>query len=136
MKSLAIVVVAAALLAHQETAHGELIRWRLGGPSGPHWTEWTKQNTLADISTDPTVLQPLELDPDKNLVPQLAWTRYKFPIVSYFRPGMPRIWPGTGEISTPRGYDPMPFIDGAGTVCRVFGRLDAPRGSIDGAGAT
>ena len=98
------------------------VHWSLGGPSGLNWAEWTQQNTLVDIAAQPTALQPLQLKPDENIVPQLHWTRYKFPIVSYFRPGMPRIWPGTGEISTPKGLDLMSFIDGdSGTYVRPLG---------------
>lgn len=117
-----LLLVAAASLIAQGALHGEVLRWSLGGPSGLNWAKWTQQNTLVDIATQPTALQPLQLKPDENLVPQLHWTRYKFPIVSYFRPGMPRIWPGTGEISTPKGLDLMSFIDGdSGTYVRPLG---------------
>ena len=119
-KSTSIAVV--ALLALQGTSQAEIRRWPLGGSSGTDWAQWTQQSTLVDIAAQSTALQPLELKADENLVPQLEWTRYKFPIVSYFRPGMPRIWPGAGVISTPKGYDPMPFIDGdPGTFLRPLG---------------
>ena len=117
-----LLLVATASLIVQGTLYGEILHWSLGGPSGLNWTEWTQQNTLVDLAAQPTALQPLQLKPDENLVPQLQWTRYKFPIVSYFRQGMPRIWPGTGEISTPKGLDLMSFIDGdSGTYVRPLG---------------
>lgn len=112
-----IIVVVVMCLALLGNSSAEVIRWNLGG-SGPPWATWTAQNTLADIVSDPAVLQPLELKPDENIVSKLLWTRYKFPIVSYFRSGMPRVWPGTGEISTPKGLNLMTTVDGDPTTAQ------------------
>ena len=52
--------------------------FRLGG--AVPWSEWTGQNTMVDDFSNPSALQPRELKPDENLLPQLGpWYRWKFP---------------------------------------------------------
>jgi len=84
-------------------------RFELGG-SKP-WSTWTGQNTMVDDFTDPSVLQPRELKPNENLLPQLGpWYRWKFPPATQFRPGNPRIWRGINYLR-PRA-EPREFVDG------------------------
>jgi hypothetical protein len=92
--------------------HADLIQWRVGGSNNPTWREWTNLNMMIDITSIPTAIQPYKLEESENLVPRLSWTRYKFPIVSSYTPGMPRIWPGVGTISSPKDVDPLMYIDG------------------------
>jgi hypothetical protein len=65
--------------------------FRLGGEES--WNAWTGQNKMMDDFTDPSALQPRELQPDENLLPQLgSWYRWKSPPATQYRPGNPRIW--------------------------------------------
>ena len=54
--------------------------WQLGGEGGRPWSEFTNENVLADDFTNPAVLQPRELLPGVNILPQLGpWHTVKHP---------------------------------------------------------
>ena len=83
--------------------------FRLGGTVP--WSDWTGQNIMVDDFSNPSALQPRELKPDENLLPQLGpWYRWKFPPATQFRSGNPRIWRGINYLR-PRA-EPREFIDG------------------------
>ena len=83
--------------------------FRLGGAEP--WAEWTWQNRMMDDATDPSVLQPRELKPGENLLPQLGpWYRWRSPGESTYRLGDVRIWRGINYLR-PRA-EPRDFVDG------------------------
>ena len=83
--------------------------FRLGGTVP--WSDWTGQNIMVDDFSNPSALQPRELKPDENLLPQIGpWYRWKFPPASQFRSGNPRIWRGINYLR-PRS-EPRECIDG------------------------
>ncbi|MYC71567.1 MAG: hypothetical protein F4X17_12745 [Gemmatimonadetes bacterium] len=83
--------------------------FRLGGTEP--WAEWTWQNRMMDDTTDPSVLQPRELKPGENLLPQLGpWYRWRSPGESTYRLGDVRIWRGINYLR-PRA-EPRDFVDG------------------------
>ena len=98
------------------TANSEIELLRFGGAGGVPWADSTEMNLMIDDSSIPGVMQPLRLQPDQNIVSQLRrWTRYRKPIDYQWRPGMPRIWRGVGDISRPQGggANPLDYIDGS-----------------------
>ena len=83
--------------------------FRLGGTEP--WATWTGQLRMMDDATDPSVLQPRELKPGENLLPQLGpWYRWRSPGESTYRVGDVRIWRGINYLR-PRA-EPRDFIDG------------------------
>ena len=83
--------------------------FRLGGTKP--WAEWTWQNRMMDDTSDPSVLQPRELKPGENLLPQLGpWYRWRSPGESTYRLGDVRIWRGINYLR-PRA-EPRDFVDG------------------------
>ena len=83
--------------------------FRLGGTEP--WATWTGQLRMMDDTTDPSVLQPRELKPGENLLPQLGpWYRWRSPGESTYRLGDVRIWRGINYLR-PRA-EPRDFIDG------------------------
>ena len=87
--------------------------FRLGGTEP--WAEWTWQNRMMDDATDPSVLQPRELKPGENLLPQLGpWYRWRSPGESTYRLGDVRIWRGINYLR-PRA-EPRDFVDGDPTT--------------------
>lgn len=89
--------------------------FRIGGAANPSWAEWTGQNRMVDDFSDPAALQPRELKPDENLLPQLGpWYRWRSPGESQYRPGDVRIWRGINYLR-PR-FDPRNFVDGDPTT--------------------
>lgn len=83
--------------------------FRLGGAQP--WAAWTGQLRMMDDATDPSVLQPHELKPGENLLPQLGpWYRWRSPGESTYRLGDVRIWRGINYLR-PRA-EPRDFVDG------------------------
>ena len=83
--------------------------FRLGGTEP--WATWTGQLRMIDDATDPSVLQPRELKPGENLLPQLGpWYRWRSPGESTYRLGDARIWRGINYLR-PRA-EPRDFVDG------------------------
>ena len=83
--------------------------FRLGGTEP--WATWTGQLRMMDDATDPSVLQPRELKPGENLLPQLGpWYRWRSPGESTYRLGDARIWRGINYLR-PRA-EPRDFVDG------------------------
>ncbi|MBT5325540.1 MAG: hypothetical protein HOL51_05385 [Gemmatimonadetes bacterium] len=105
--------------------------FRLGGEES--WNAWTGQNKMMDDFTDPSALQPRELQPDENLLPQLgSWYRWKSPPATQYRPGNPRIWRGINYLR-PRA-EPRDYIDGdinTFTVTRDLSPADQEFYTID-----
>lgn len=90
------------------------VYWQVGSTGGVLWSTWTGLNLMADDVAAPGAIQPLELNPDQNVVPQLRnWTRYRRPTDIHYREGMPRLWRGIGDFSRP-GLVPVEteYIDG------------------------
>ena len=83
--------------------------FRLGGTEP--WAAWTGQRRMMDDATDPAALQPRELKPGENLLPQLGpWYRWRSPGESTYRSGDLRIWRGINYLR-PRA-EPRDFVDG------------------------
>ena len=86
--------------------------WQLGGEGGRPWSEFTNENVLADDFTNPAVLQPRELLPDVNILPQLGpWHTVKHPPDFRYRDGQPRIWRGINYVFK-RLFFPGKYVDG------------------------
>ncbi len=83
--------------------------FRLGGIEP--WAAWTGRQRMMDDTTDPSALQPRELKPGENLLPQLGpWYRWRSPGESTYRLGDVRIWRGINYLR-PRA-EPRDFVDG------------------------
>ena len=95
-------------------AYAEINQIQIGGPDGYGWDERTLINLMVDPESKPGAIQPLELDPDINVVTQLRhWMRYRQPIDTDYRDGMPRVWRAIGTVSRPGHVaNPMEFVDG------------------------
>ena len=73
--------------------------WRLGGATGVSWAEIANFSVMVDDSTAAGSLQPFELKPDENLLPQLRpWQRFRFTFDPVEQPGQPRLWQGHGNL--------------------------------------
>lgn len=98
-------------LGDQATAQ---LSWRLGGATGDDWQEQTAFNLMMDAASAPGSLQPLELDPEVNVVTQLGpWVRQRQPSELDYRIGVPRIWYGVGNLAQQgHGTEPLDFVDG------------------------
>ena len=111
-------------LAAPDVPEAEVSWWRLGGPGGRSWRDWTELNVVVDDAAVPGSIQPMELLPDQNVVPRLGpWARWENPRIPFWRPGMPRIWRGAGEIYLGADWDPLLILDGdptSGNVIRNF----------------
>jgi hypothetical protein len=114
MKSKLYLAVVCMILAQVCTAGAQVSQLNLGGADGLDWEEQTLVNLMVDHATTPGAIQPLELNPDVNVVTQLRhWTRYRQPIDIDYQEGMPRIWRAIGDVSRPGHVaNPMEFIDG------------------------
>ena len=120
------------LLLCMEPAHSEIDRLRFGGEGGVPWADSTAMNLMVDDVSVPGALQPLQLKPDQNVVAQLHhWTRYREPIDHLWRPGMPRVWRGVGDVPRPgHGANPVDFIDGS--LDTYWTKLDYLGRALDG----
>ena len=88
---------AAAICLHLTSgaAESQVEMWQFGGDGGSAWGDFARLNVLADDFSDPRRLQPRELDPEVNLLPQLSpWHGLKQPIEFSYMEGQPRIWRG------------------------------------------
>ena len=86
-----------AVLLQAGDASAQVRTWQFGGGGGKVWSEFadTIGIVLADDFTNPSALQPRELDPEVNIVPHLGpWHGYKYPQGHLYRDGQPRIWRG------------------------------------------
>ena len=88
--------------------------WRLGGATGEDWQEQTALNLMVDAAVVKGALQPLELQPDVNVVSQVGpWMRQRQPAELDYRIGIPRIWNGVGNVAAQgHGTEPLDFVDG------------------------
>ena len=108
----------------------EVFRLRFGGAAGLPWAE----GTLLDLMVEDTAatLQPLELQPDENVVGQLPyWERslYRRPVDPLWRDGMPRMWQGTGANSRGLQFQNfLKFIDG--DINTAFVDITMPAGEV------
>ena len=103
---------AGLLLGAIDQAAAEVRLFRLGGQGGQAWEDRTGLKVMMDLAATAGALQPLELDPDENVVPRLGpWMLYKQPLDLNYRSGIPRIWRSLG-ISAPFEHDPLHFVDG------------------------
>jgi len=114
MNRLILMLVALGWMPGGHEAVAEVIQWRLGGEGGQSWAERTGLNVMVDDAAVPGAIQPLELKPGQNVVSQLRnWTRYRRPIDLSYRPGMPRIWRGIGDVPNAlHKEEELEFVDG------------------------
>ena len=94
-------------------AVAEVTVWRIGGRGGDAWSDWTSFNAVTDDEASPGAIQPLELDPEENVLLQLEpWARWRRPRLAEWRPGSPRIWRGNATTSFATDWDPRLLLDG------------------------
>jgi hypothetical protein len=94
---------------------GETMVWTFGGGGGHPWQDYEALNVMVDGSTMEGAIQPRELRPDENLLPQLKpWYYWQFPLDATYIPRQPRIWRGR---STVLPLDPpVIYVDGDPTT--------------------
>ena len=88
------------LPAMGQQEQGDIRHLTFGGAAGLSWGDGAVLNALMGETASPGALQPLELRPDVNFVPEL-FDRYPFERrVNTANPlwldGMPRLWRGFG----------------------------------------
>ena len=114
-----------AVLLQAGDASAQVRTWQFGGGGGKVWSEFadTIGIVLADDFTNPSALQPRELDPEVNILPHLGpWHGYKYPQGHLYRDGQPRIWRGVNN--TWRWlFFPLTFVDGDPGTANVFNPL-------------
>ena len=119
-----ILLVFLGSLVAPNLAGAQVSQWRLGGSAGQPWRDWTDLNVVVDDAAVPGSIQPLELRPDENVLSRLGpWARWEAPRIPFWRPGMPRIWRGAGEVYLGADWDPLLLLDGdptSGNVIRNF----------------
>ena len=87
--------------------------FQLGG-SGEAWADWTEISVVADVDAVPGSVQPLELQPDVNILSVIGpWGRWRNPRATWWRPGLPRIWRGRydGAVDLAIDWDPLTLLD-------------------------
>ena len=114
-------------LVHLDQASAEVEVWQFGGEGGQVWGDFTNPNAniLMDDFTVPSALQPRELDPDVNILPQLGpWQSVKNPPDFRYRDGQPRIWRGI-DYYIKREFFPDKYVDGDPGTAAVLNDLIA-----------
>ena len=118
MKLTPVIVAGMAAMSVQGPARSQEQEdyWTFGGRGGERWAGWVEVNVMADDFSLPGVLQPRELKPGENLLPQLyrtvPWERYQEPANPLWENGLPRLWRWTGNRARSY-YTPFSnFIDG------------------------
>ena len=68
---------------------------------------------MIDDTAAAHALQPFELDPHENILPQLGpWQRWRFPTDPQFRPGHPRFWTDINHNTLYKATEIFLFVDG------------------------
>ena len=101
------------LLGTQE-ASAEVSQFQFGGGGGQAWADWTETSIVADVEAAPGSVQPLELDPDVNILSVIGpWERWKKPRAVWWRPGLPRLWRGRtdGAVDMAIDWNPLVLMD-------------------------
>ena len=111
------IVVLGAVLWACEDAVAQESWWQVGGSTGVPWEEVADSKLMVDDTAAPGALQPRELKPDENLLPQLGpWWRWRIPTDDAFRPGHPRLWLSVNSISFYQPMDVTLSVDGDPTT--------------------
>ena len=122
-------LVFVGLCSSLDDAAGEVTLWRFGGEEGQPWEDWASMKLMVDDFSVPGAIQPFELHPDSNLVPQLGhWQRHKFPNDPDYRPGHPRIWRGVNWTANNQGL-PANYVDADPTT---FNTMRDWRATLEG----
>ena len=132
-------IVIAAVFAQGSAWSQEYVdHWTFGGRGGERWADWVEVNVMADDFSLPGVLQPRELVPGENLLPQLyhtvPWERYQEPANPLWEDGLPRLWRWTGNRA--RSYTPRSPISSTGTSGPSAGSPRPPTSARNGIPST
>ena len=114
MKRTIFAVVVVAALGSSNRVGAQIEAFQLGG-GGEAWADWTEISVVADAESAPGSIQPLELQPDVNILSVIGpWGRWKNPRATWWRPGLPRIWRGRydGAVDLAIDWDPLILLDG------------------------
>lgn len=89
--------------------------WQLGGQGGVAPADVADFSLIIDDTSH--ALQPFELDPSENILPQLGpWQRWRFPTDPQFRPGHPRFWTDINHDRLYQATESFLFVDGDPTT--------------------
>ena len=113
MTMVILMLVAVCSLGRAEDSRAQTGKFQFGG-SGEAWADWTESSIVADVNTAPGSVQPLELQPDVNVLSVIGpWGRWKNPRATWWRPGLPRIWRGSfdGAVDLAIDWDPLALLD-------------------------
>ena len=87
--------------------------WQLGGQGGVSPADVADFSLMIDDAAAAHALQPFELDPNENILPQLGpWQRWRFPTDPQFRPGHPRFWTDINHDRLYQATESFLFVDG------------------------
>ena len=114
MKSAIRSLIVVATLFAVNDALAQIDEFKLGG-GGEDWKAWTDISVVADADAVPGSIQPLELQPDVNILSVIGpWGRWKNPRATWWRLGLPRIWRGRfdGAVDLAIDWDPLTLLDG------------------------
>ena len=110
--------------------------WTFGGNGGVSWSDWMDLNVMVDDFSTPSAIQPRELRPGVNLLPQLTalgdavslsspegsfWSRWQKPLDPFWEDGLPRMWRGYQNLSWATVFMPIEkYVDGDPTTFNWF----------------
>ena len=110
--------------------------WTFGGNGGVSWSDWMELNVMVDDFSTPSAIQPRELRPGVNLLPQLTalgdavslsspegsfWSRWQKPLDPFWEDGLPRMWRGYQNLSWATVFMPIEtYVDGDPTTFNWF----------------
>ena len=91
--------------------------WQLGGQGGVSPADVADFSLMIDDAAASQALQPFELNPSENILPQLGpWQRWRFPTDPQFRPGHPRFWTDINHNTLYKATEIFLFVDGDSTT--------------------
>ena len=87
--------------------------WQLGGQLGVSPADVADFSLMIDDAAASQALQPFELNPSENILPQLGpWQRWRFPTDPQFRSGHPRFWTDINHNTLYKATEIFLFVDG------------------------
>jgi hypothetical protein len=102
MRAVQVLLVAFGTLAMMSElgAQGPSV-YVLGGSGGVSWSQAADFQLMVDDTATPRAIQPLELAPNVNILPQLApWWELRSPYDPAYREGHPRAWQGVNATAS------------------------------------
>ena len=91
--------------------------WQFGGQGGVSPADVADFSLMLDDAAASQALQPFELNPNENILPQLGpWQRWRFPTDPQFRSGHPRFWTDINHDRLYQATESFLFVDGDPTT--------------------